>query len=404
LSPFLRSRIAGEEQRATWLELFFDLVFVLAITQLSHHLVAHLTWAGAGETLLLLLVVWWAWGYTTWMTNWWDPDSTAVRAVLIVVMLASLLMAIAIPEAFGDRAMLFAASYAALQIIRNLFAAVTADPGSTLRATFVRIFAWSVAVGAVWIVGGALDESARVAVWLLALAIDYAGPYARYWTPGLGRSNAADWAIEGSHFAERYQLFIIIALGESIVVTGITASGLDLDAARVTAIAVAFLGSAALWWLYFNYVARIAPLRLIRAEEPGRLARDAYTYLHIPIVAGIIVTAVGDELVIAHPDEQLGGPELAALAGGPALYLIGHVGFRWRMTGTPSLKRLAAALAICAVGALGAALPALATASLIVAVLVALIAWETLAALRRQARGEPSPIERLEAEQPIRPA
>jgi low temperature requirement protein LtrA len=399
VSSLLRNRDAGDEQRVTWLELFFDLVFVFAITQLSHYLLEHLTMAGAAETLLLLLVVWWAWGYTTWMTNWWNPESPTVRLVLIVVMLASLLLSIAIPEAFGDRAVLFAASYAALQIVRNLFAAATAAPGSALRATFARILAWSLAVGVVWVVGATLDDSARVAVWLVALAIDYAGPYARYWTPGLGRSRASDWAIEGSHFAERYQLFVIIALGESIVVTGITASSHPLDATRGVAIAVSFIGSAALWWLYFDYVARIAPLRLIHAAEPGRLARDAYTYLHLPIVAGIVVAAVGDELVIAHPGERLDTPELAALAGGPALYLLGHVGFRWRMTGSPSGRRLAAAGAVCAAGAIGGVLPALAASGLVVAVLVGLIAWETIARARRRARGEPSPIERFLAQQ-----
>jgi low temperature requirement protein LtrA len=286
--------------------------------------------------------------------------------------------------------------------VRNLFAAATAAPGSALRANFVRILAWSVAVAALWVVGAALSDSARVALWIVALAVDYAGPYARYWTPGLGRSSPSDWAIEGSHFAERYQLFVIIALGESIVVTGVTASDHPLDTERGGAIAVSFLGSAALWWLYFNYVARIAPLRLIHAPEPGRLARDAYTYLHIPIVAGIVATAVGDELVIAHPGERLDGPGLAALAGGPALYLLGHVGFRWRMTGSPSGRRLAAAAAVCAAGAIGGYLPALAASGLVVAVLVALIASETIAAARRRARGEPSPIERFLAQTPAR--
>ena len=156
------------------------------------------------------------------------------------------------------------------------------------------------------------------------------------------------------------------------------------------------MGSAALWWLYFDYVARIAQVRLDKADDSGRLARDAYTYLHIPMIAGIIVTAVGDELVIAHPSERLSGPELATVAGGPALYLLGHVGFRLRMAGSLSWKRLGAALALCAVGAIGAVLPALATAALALAVLVALIVAELVSGLRRRARGLPSPIEQLE--------
>ena len=384
-------------QRVTALELFFDLVFVFAVTQLSHTLIEHLTWVGAAQTLFLLLVVWSAWIYTTWMANWFDPDSFVVRSVLIVVMLASLLMSIGIPDAFGDRGLLLACSYVALQIIRNVLAAFGSAPGTPIRATFTRILCWSVAVAPLWIVGAFLSGGGRWALWLVALAFDYAGPYVRYWTPGLGRAATTDWEVEAGHFAERFQLFLIIALGESIVVTGATASELDIDLARGTAIAVAFLGSAALWWLYFDYVARIAHRRLELADDRGRVARDAYTYLHAPMVAGIIVTAVGDELVIAHPGEGLSAPELATVAGGPAIYLFAHVAFRWRMTGTPSGKRLTAAVACCAAGAVGAALPALATATLVLGILVALIVAERVAGIRRRRRGEPSPLERLEA-------
>jgi low temperature requirement protein LtrA len=393
MSRFLRS--SDVEQRATNLELFFDLVFVFAVTQLSHSLVDHLDWEGAIETLFLLLVVWWAWIYTTWMTNWFDPDSPVVRSVLIAVMLASLLMAIAIPQAFGSRAVLFASSYVGLQMVRNLFAVLGSPAGTPLRASMTGILGWSIAVAPLWIGGAFLDGGSRWAVWLIALVVDYAGPYAGYWLPGLGRTATTDWRVDPSHFAERFQLFVIIALGESIVVTGATASGLELDLAYGTAIAVAFLGSAALWWLYFDYVAEIARRRLDRSDDPGRLARDAYTYLHIPLIAGIIVTAVGDELVIAHPTEGLSGAELAAVAGGPALYLLGHVGFRLRMAGSVSRKRLGAAVACCAVGVLGLVLSALATAALVLAVLVALIVAEQVAGIRRRARGEASPLERL---------
>jgi low temperature requirement protein LtrA len=393
---FLRQTGDGEEQRATTLELFFDLVFVFAITQLSHALAQHLDAEGAAKTLFLLLVVWWAWIYTTWMTNWFDPESPVVRSILIAVMLASLLMAIAIPEAFGDRALLFGASYAALQIVRNAFAVFGSPADWPLRPTLARILIWSVAVGVLWVLGGVLGGTALIAIWLAALVLDYAGPYAGYWSPGLGRSPPSDWEIESAHFSERFQLFVIIALGESIVVTGLTASDLDITLARGTAIAVAFLSSAALWWLYFDYVARIAQIRLDAADDRGRLARDAYTYLHIPMIAGIIVTAVGDELVIAHPGEQLSGPELATVVGGPALYLLGHVGFRLRMAHSLSGKRLTAALALCAVGAIGAFIPALATATLVLAVLVALIVAEIVAGSRRRAQGLPSPIEQLQ--------
>jgi low temperature requirement protein LtrA len=384
-TPHFRRRSEGEEQKATTLELFFDLVFVFAITQLSHSLLQHLTVTGAAKTLFLLLVVWWAWTYTTWMTNFMDPDSIAVRVVLMATMLASLLMAIAIPGAFGDRAPLFALTYAGLQIGRNLFVVHASPAGSAIRSTFTGLLVWSLASGAFYVAGGFAAGGPRVALWLIALAIDVAGPATRYWVPGLRRVMTDDWEIDSGHFSERFQLFIIIALGESIVITGATASNLQIDLARASAIAVAFLGSAALWWLYFSYVADIATRRLENADDRGRLARDAYTYLHLPIVAGIIVTAVGDEIVIAHPGSDLHRPQLVALAGGPALYLVGHLVFRLRMARSTSRKRLSAVLAIAMCGVLGSALPALAVAVLIAAVLVVLIAAETVAGQRRGA-------------------
>lgn len=394
--PHFRHRRDGEEQRSTTLELFFDLVFVFAITQLSHTLLDHLTVTGAAKTLFLLLVVWWGWSYTTWMTNFMDPETTPVRVALMVTMLASLLMAIAIPDAFGDRSELFAIAYVALQVGRNAFVVAMCPPGTAVRNNFVSILIWSLVSGVFYVTGGFLSGDALVAVWLLALAIDFAGPVLLYRVPGLPRVTTSDWTIDTGHFAERFQLFVIIALGESIVVTGATASELEIDLARGAAIAVAFIGSAALWWLYFSYVADISTRRLKTAEDRGALARDAYTYLHLPIVAGIIVTAVGDEIVIAHPGAHLHGPELIALAAGPVLYLVGHLFFRLRMAGSMSGKRAAAALGIVACGVLGLALPALAIAAMMVAILVALIAAETVSGHRRRARGLPSPIERLE--------
>src|SRR5439155_7554043 len=287
----LRQR-TEQEQRATNLELFFDLVFVFAVTQLSHLLGSHLTVTGAAQTALLLLVVWWAWVYTTWMTNWFDPDSPVVRCLLIAVMLASLAMAIAIPHAFGDRALMFALGYGSLQVVRNAFVVWATDRESQLHGAFIRILLWSIAVAGLWIAGALLDDAARATIWTVALAIDYAGPAAGYWVPGIGRALAAEWQIEGSHFAERFQLFIIIALGESIVVTGTTASGLHIDTARAAAIGVSFMISAALWWLYFDYVATIAQRRLATSDQGGALARDAYHYIHTLMVAGISVAAV----------------------------------------------------------------------------------------------------------------
>ncbi len=401
MGRFQRPRVPGTEQRVSMLELFYDLVFVFAITQVSHLLLDNLSWEGAGQALLVLLVVWWAWNYTTWVTNELDPDSIVVRTVLIGVMLASLVMAIAIPEAFGERALLFACAYVTIQVGRHLFLTFgSAQRGTIERERAGRILTWFAAAGVLWILGGFADGSERVALWLAALTLDYVAPLVLYWVPGRPALAASTWEVETAHFAERFQLFMIIALGETIVVTGATTADLDLDTARVVAFALAFLITAAFWWLYFNYVARIAQRRLELSPDRTRLARDAYTYLHVAMVAGIILSAVGDELVIAHPDERLPAGELAVVAGGPALYLLAHVLFRLRMAGSISGKRLAGAAGCAAAGAIGAVLPALALAGLLFAVLAAVIGSEHIAAARRRARGEPSPLERLEAAAP----
>lgn len=399
MSRFQRQSRPGEEQRATTLELFYDLVFVFAITQVSHLLLDDVSWEGAGQAALVLLVVWWAWNYTTWVTNELDPDSPVVRLLLIAIMLASLLMAVAIPEAFGERALLFAGSYVAIQVGRHVFLAfASARKGTVERERAERILTWFVAAGVLWIAGALADGSARTALWLLALLIDYSAPLFLFRVPGRPRLTHSTWTVETSHFAERFQLFIIIALGETIVITGATTAELELDAARLTAFALAFLATAALWWLYFDYVAGIAQRRLELAPDRTRLARDGYTYLHVLMVAGVIVSAVGDELVIAHPTDVLPTAELAVLVAGPALYLFAHVLFRLRMAGSVSWKRLGGALACLAVAGVGAFAPGLVASALLVLVLVAVLGAERLAAVRRRARGEPSPLERLELE------
>jgi low temperature requirement protein LtrA len=399
VTRFLRSSEAGEGQRASTLELFYDLVFVFAITQVSHVLLEDLTFRGAWHATVVLMVVWWAWNYTTWVTNELDPDAVAVRLLLLGIMLASLLMAVAIPQAFDGRALLFVGSYVAIQVGRHLFLTfVVADAGTIERKRSGHILTWFVASGALWLAGGFAEGTARNALWLAALAVDYAAPVLLYWLPGRERLTPDTWEVETSHFAERFQLFMIIALGETIVITGGITADLPLDAARVTAFVLAFLSTAALWWLYFTYVATIAEKRLERAHASRTtLARDGYTYLHVVLVAGIIVAAVGDELVIAHPTDTLPFREVLMLVVGPALYLVGHVLFRLRMAGSVSWRRLAGAAACLAVGALGSFAPALVLAALLVAILIAVIVAEHAAAWRRRLRGDESPLERLEA-------
>ena len=371
-------------------------MFVFAVTQVSHLLLDDLTWRGTGQALLVLLVVWWAWNYTTWVTNELDPESTIVRLLLLGIMFASLLMSVAIPEAFGSRALLFAGCYVAIQVGRHTFLTfAAADAGTIERRRAGRILTWFVAAGVLWLAGGLADASLRPWLWIAALLIDYGAPLVVFWVPGRRRLEETAWNVETGHFADRFQLFIIIALGESIVITGATTAGLDVDIARIAALGVAFLSSAAMWWLYFDYVASVAERRLEQASaDRTRLARDGYTYLHVVLVAGVILTAVGDELVIAHPLDVLPAHELAVVVAGPAVYLLGHVLFRLRMAGSLSWKRLLGALACISLAALGPFLPALALAALIICVLIAVILAEHVAVARRRAQGEPPPPER----------
>ena len=386
----LRARDGGE-QRVTPLELFFDLVYVYAITQLSHLLLDHATVGGALETLFLLLVVWWAWVYTTWFTNWFDPEAPPVRLMLVAVMLASLVMSVAIPGAFGERGLMFALAYVAIQVGRTGFAvvALSGSPGASdqtskdLAMTYRRILCWFAAAGVLWVAGGLLEGGARYALWMLALAVDYAGPVAHYRTPGLGRSRTAEWTIEGGHFAERCQLFVIIALGESILVTGTTFGGIETSAATVAAFAVAFVGSAALWWTYFARSARDASETIARSEDPGRMARSAYTYFHLPMIAGIIAVAASDELTVAHPGDPGTFASVSLTLGGAALFVTGHGFFVWTISGRIPWSRLAAVVALAALAPLGFAVPALALAVAAALVVAALATWDSAIHLGR---------------------
>jgi low temperature requirement protein LtrA len=379
-------RVRGDDHpRVTFVELFFDLVFVFAVTQLSHLLLEHLTLHGAVQTLMLLLAVWWAWVYTAWFTNWFDPDQPAVRLMLVAVMLVSLIMSAALPEAFGERGLAFAAAYATIQIGRTAFVVAALRRGDPLRPTFQRILAWSVMAGVLWVAGGLAEGSAREVLWLAALVVDVAAPVAGYATPGLGRSRTEEWTIAGGHLAERCGLFMIVALGESILVTGATFADGEITVATVTALLLAFAGSVSLWWIYFDRSAGWADAIIAGASDPGRLGRSAYTYFHLPMVAGIIVTAVGDERTIAHPGGN-GDTALTAVAlGGPALFLAGYALFKRSVSGQ------APAVYLIAIGVLAALVPLslraapLVTSAASTLVVAAVAAWGVWA---RQTAGD----------------
>ena len=377
--PIIRARTEGE-QRATFFELFFDLVYVFAVTQLSHHLLADITWSGAAETALMLVAVYWAWTYTTWMTNWFDPETVPVRLVLMFVMLASLLMAVAIPEGFGEYALLFACAYSGLQIGRNTFV-VAVTPRGDFNQNFRQLLAWSLLSAPLWVAGGIVDsEALRWLLWLGALGLDLAAPLVRYWVPGTGRTPMSQWQIEGAHFGERFQLFVIIALGESIVLAGATAAETGLSIGVVAALVLAFLSSTALWWLYFGQVAGTAleRIRTATVEERGQIGRDIYTYLHLPVIAGIVLVAVGDELVIAHPTDDLSNAGALVALGGPAVFLGGLMACAARLGEVQSPPRAIALVALLAAVPLLAGVDGLVVSALFTALLAMLVVAEQL--------------------------
>lgn len=322
----LRERSEGT--RVTYIELFFDLVFVFAVTQLSHALLADLTLHGAMRIGLLVVAMWWVWIYTSWVTNWVDPERTPVRLMLLALMVAGLVYSTSLPYAYGHGGWGVAGGYVAMQLGRCFFMlrALHGVHDTNFR-NFQRITAWLGSSAIFWLAGAGAPGASRVVLWAIALAIELASAAAGFWTPGLGRSRSADWEISGAHMAERCALFVIIALGESILVTGATFSHNPWNLAVVAAFASAFLGSVAMWWLYFDGVSVCATETIEHAADPGRLGRLGYTYMHLPIVGGIIVSAVADELSLAHPLGHAGPGALAVSLGGPALYLVGLAAF-----------------------------------------------------------------------------
>jgi low temperature requirement protein LtrA len=341
----------------------------------------------------MLMAVWWVWVYTSWATNWLDPEKTAVRLMLFVLMLAGLVLSTSIPLAFGSKGPAFAGAYVFMQVGRGLFtmwAMRRTSPGN--YRNFQRINAWLILSGVFWIAGAFVEAEARLGLWAVALFIEYVSPSLGFWTPGFGRSATVDWDIEGSHMAERCGLFIIIALGESILVTGAKFGNLPWTAPTIAGFAVSFVGSVAMWWIYFHIGAETASHRIAHSSDPGRLARVAYTYMHLPLVAGIIVVAVGDELVLAHPDGHTDIKTAAVLLGGPALYLIGNLLFKRETANRPALSHMVGLAMIAALIPGSFTLQPLTLSGLTTLVLVLVAAWETvsLRGSKREAVAEPA--------------
>jgi low temperature requirement protein LtrA len=371
--------VPNQHSRVTNAELFFDLVFVFAVTQLSHTLLGRFTPLGAVQVTLLFLAVWWVWVYTTWVTNWLDPEQMPVRILLFLLMLGGLVLSTSIPTAFEGRGLWFAGAYAAMQIGRTLFwLLATPSHRTPVRHNAIRILAWLCGSGAFWILGGLAEGDARLWLWIVALLIEYVSPVARFWTPGLGFSSVEAWAVEGGHMAERCAGFIIIALGEAVVVNGATFAELTWTPDNVTAFLAALVGSIAMWWIYFHRGAEAGSEMISKSAESGRVARLAYTYLHMPIVAGIILTAVADELVLKHPNGHSDLKTVVSAVGGPVLFLVGTILFKHTVRGFLQLSHGVGIIAFAALAFFASDLSPVMLSALTTAILVTVAAWESL--------------------------
>jgi low temperature requirement protein LtrA len=373
----------GDTERVTPLELFFDLVFVLAITQCTTLMSHHTTWEGIGQALIVLGLLWWAWVGYAWLTSVVDPEEGAVRLTIFAAIAALLVAALCLPTAFGSSAGTFVAAYAIVRVAHIVLFMLASREDPMLRRSVLGLAAGT-ALGIVLLaIGAVLGVHGQEALWVAALVLDGAGPYF---------FGAEGWRLVPHHFAERHGLIVLIALGESIVAIGVSAqAGVSLGtvAAAVAGVVVA----AALFWLYFDVVALVAVRRLENAHE-GRernsVARDSFSYLHFPMVAGIVLVALGVKKTLAHQGDALEVVAATALLGGAALYLLAHVAFRWRNVHRFSGQRVIAAAVCLALIVVATRQPALLSLALLGAVLSALVVYESLrfaelrARLRRQ--------------------
>jgi low temperature requirement protein LtrA len=359
------------EQRVTPLELFFDLVFVFAITRVTSLMAHDLSWSRIGQGLLVLAALWWGWAAYAWLTNHVSGEDGRARVTVFVAMGAMVLVALAVPEAFDAHALLFALAYLVMRMAHLALYWVSSRDEPDVHRAVLQLLPAGTTGPLLLVAASFFDGTTQAALWIVALAIDYGGPLVR---PPVGLH------VHPAHFAERFSLVLIIALGESIVAIGVGAGDEPLGVAIAVAAVLALIASAALWWAYFDVVAPMVHHRL--AETSGavrtRLARDAFAYLHLPLIAGIELFALGVEQVVGHVDEALEPPAAAALYGGVAMYLLGHVAFVRRTSGMLVRGRLVAA-AVCLAGIpLALELRSLTALALLAALLVALIAYEAI--------------------------
>jgi low temperature requirement protein LtrA len=359
------------EQRVTPLELFFDLMFVFAITQVTGFIAQHPTWTRLVEALAILAVLWWAWVAYAWLGNTAASDEGAMRVVLLTAMGPLLVLSLAVPGAFGDDAVIFGVCYFAVRALHLVGYALLARDDPALRGLIVRLASTMLPAVSLLVLAGLLDGVPRALCWIAALAVDYGG---------LALRGTEGWHVQPAHFAERHGLIIIIALGESIVSLGVGASGLGLGATVIVAALLGVVVAAALWWAYFDVVALAGEQRMQRADPAlqARIARDSYTYLHFPMVTGIVLFALGVKESLIAGSHELSAVAAVSLCGGVALYLLALSAFKRRNYGSFNYPRLAGAALLVALVPVAAATRPLIALALVAGVTVALISYETL--------------------------
>ncbi|HEI8819247.1 TPA: low temperature requirement protein A [Serratia marcescens] len=369
----------GQGASVSFSELLFDLIYVFAVTQLSHYLLHHLTLTGALETLLLWFAVWLAWQYTAWVTNWFNPDTRQIRLLLFAIMLLGLFAAAALPQAFGERGLIFALFYVAIQVGRSITVLRLLAPGNPLKRNFHRILGWLCISAVFWIAGGLAESNARLALWAVAVLCEYVSPMFGFRLPVLGRSDSSsEWTIEGHHLAERCQLFVIVALGETILITGATLSEMESWSLPVLiASLVAFLGSLAMWWVYFDTSSKAGSHAISQAENPGQLGAY-FHYVHVALVGAIIVCAVANELVIAHPDGRIQNATAAVLLLGPALYLFANALYKRLVYHRFPLSHLVGLLALAVLAPIAYFTDLLMVNGLTTLIMVVVAVWESI--------------------------
>jgi low temperature requirement protein LtrA len=366
------------EQRVTPLELFFDLVFVFGLTQVTALMSENPSWEGLGQGILVLAALWWAWGAYAWLTNTIDAEEDMARLAMFVSMAAMLVAALAVPDAFGDDGVLFGCAYFVVRIMHIVvYAEATDDVG--VHQAAMRLARTAIPGPALLIIAGFLDGPAQAGLWIVALTIDFGGPYV---------FGVRGFTVSPAHFAERFELVVIIALGESIVAIGAGIGGLELDAGLVTAAVLGITIAAALWWAYFDVVTLVAKrhFREARGHAQVRMARDSYSYIHLPIVAGIVLVALGVKKTLADVEEPLATVPAVALFGGLALYLLGHIAFRLRNVHTLNRQRLVTAIVLLALIPLATEIDALAALAVSVGLCASLVAYEAIRFSEARAR------------------